>query len=89
MTVLISNNRQADKPHHPWIHFFKQLVQKEKEDCVDVRQDDESLSLRDKSPDIIQETCAYCSFYEFGWCTFHQKSIASDAEICNEIKQLQ
>ncbi|MGP1382605.1 MAG: hypothetical protein ACTS2F_03540 [Thainema sp.] len=94
IAILISNKRQSSVQSSPWNQFLSWVIHGK--DHPDIESDDvskDSLNPSDNSDhqdiNVTQETCAYCSFYEFGWCTFHGKSVASDSEICNEIKCMQ
>jgi biotin synthase-like enzyme len=33
------------------------------------------------------ETCEYCSFFEYGWCDYHNKTRNEDNEICDDAKE--
>lgn len=45
------------------------------------------LTISEKEPTgEAKETCGYCSFFEFGFCTFHMKARSPDDELCSEIK---
>lgn len=99
IAVLVSDKRRACVEHPFWQHFSSWTISSKTDSNIGqdetsqpstntVEQSDTSNS---ENQDLTksQETCAYCSFYEFGWCNFHDKSVASDAELCNEIKQMQ
>lgn len=100
IAILISDKRQdyAEQPF--WKHFLTWTLPGEthtnggqdevlRPSTDTGEQDEASPAFADQDMIKSQETCAYCSFYEFGWCNFHDKSVASDAELCDEIQQMQ